>query len=80
MFEILTLQQNRKAPPTPVVLFDQAYWRGIINFDRLLEEGMISARDLELFAFADTAEDIWAALVSRGLRAHASTGDTPSDE
>lgn len=77
LFEILTLQQNRKAPPAPVVLFDQAYWRGIINFDRLLEEGMISARDLELFAFADTAEDIWAALVSRGLRTH---GDTPSEE
>ena len=50
LFEILTLQQNRKAPPAPVVLFDQEYWRGIINFERLLEEGMISSRDLELFA------------------------------
>lgn len=76
MFEILTLQQNRKAPPAPVVLFDQAYWRGIINFDRLVEEGMISPQDLDLFAFADTAEEIWAALVSRGLKAHtANNGD-----
>lgn len=37
LFEILTLQQNRKAPPAPVVLFDQDYWRSIINFDRLAE-------------------------------------------
>jgi uncharacterized protein (TIGR00730 family) len=80
LFEILTLQQNRKAPPAPVVLFDQQYWRGIINFERLLEEGMISSRDLELFAFADTAEEIWAALVSRGLQVHALTGDIPSEE
>jgi uncharacterized protein (TIGR00730 family) len=80
LFEILTLQQNRKAPPTPVVLFDQEYWRGIINFDRLAEEGMISPRDLELFAFADTAEEIWTALVSRGLQAHSSNGGAPPEE
>lgn len=67
LFEILTLRQSDKAPPIPVVLFDEAYWRGIINFDRLVEEGMINPADLDLFSFADTAEDVWDALVAGGL-------------
>jgi hypothetical protein len=74
LFEILTLQQTRKAPPAPVVLFDEAYWRRIVNFDAMIEEGVISAEDMRLFEFADTAEAAWAALVRRGLRAHSPNG------
>ena len=70
LFELLTLQQTRKAPPAPVVLVGQEYWRRIVNFDALAEEGMISADDLKLFEFADTAEQAWESLVRRGLRAH----------
>jgi uncharacterized protein (TIGR00730 family) len=70
LFELLTLQQTQKAPPAPIVLFGESYWRRIINFDALAEEGMISATDLKLFEFAETAEDGWASLVRRGLRAH----------
>jgi hypothetical protein len=70
MFEVLTLQQTRKAPPAPIVLFGESYWRQIINFEALVEEGTISATDLSLFEFAETAEDGWASLVRRGLRAH----------
>jgi predicted Rossmann-fold nucleotide-binding protein len=72
MFELLTLQQTRKAPAAPVVLFGEAYWRRIINFDALVEDGMISPADLKLFEFAEVAEDGWASLVRRGLRAHIS--------
>jgi hypothetical protein len=71
MFELLNLQQTRKAPPAPIVLFDEAYWRRLINFDVLVEEQMISADERELFQFADTAEETWQALVRRGLKAHA---------
>jgi uncharacterized protein (TIGR00730 family) len=70
LFELLTLQQTRKAPAAPVVLFGKSYWRRIVNFDALAEEGMISPADLRLFEFADTAEEGWASLVRRGLRAH----------
>lgn len=70
LFELLTLQQTRKAPPAPVVLVGQEYWRKVVNFDALAEEGMISADDLRLFEFADTAEQAWESLVRRGLRAH----------
>ena len=71
MFEILTLRQTRKAPLIPVVLFDEGYWRSVINFDKLVEHGAIDAADLALFRFADTAEATWDALIEQGLgRAH----------
>lgn len=69
MFEILTLRQTRKAPLIPVVLFDEAYWRSVINFEKLVEFGMIDAADLTLFRFADTAEGVWTSLVEQGLGA-----------
>jgi uncharacterized protein (TIGR00730 family) len=70
MFELLTLQQTQKAPPAPIVLFGESYWRRIINFEALVEEGMISEADLRLFEFVETAEQGWASLARRGLRAH----------
>ncbi len=76
MFEILTLCQTRKAPLIPVVLFDGAYWRSVINFDKLVEHGSIDAADLTLFRFADTADATWDALVEQGLgKAHDSAPD-----
>ena len=74
LFELLTLQQTRKAPPAPVVLFGEAYWRRIVDFEALAEEGMISPGDLDLFDYADGAEAGWEKLVRRGLRAHAPGG------
>ena len=70
LFELVTLQQTGKAPHSPIVLFDEAYWRRLINFDALVEDGMINAADLGLFTFAETAEGAWNALVERGLRNH----------
>jgi uncharacterized protein (TIGR00730 family) len=67
LFEILTLTQTKKAPIIPVVLFDEAYWRSIINFDALLEHGMIEESDLKLFKFAESAEAAWEALLQQGL-------------
>ena len=70
LFEILTLTQTRKAPAIPIVLFDESYWRRMVNFAALLEEDVIGSGDLDLFAFADTPEAAWAVLSHRGLKAH----------
>lgn len=71
MFEVLTLRQTRKAPLVPIVLFDEGYWRSVINFDKLVEHGAIDPADLTLFRFADSAERAWDELVAQGLgRAH----------
>jgi len=68
LFEILTLRQTNKCPAIPIILYDQGYWSRIIGFDALVSEGMISQANLDLFAFADSAEDCWDSLVKRGLQ------------
>jgi len=70
MFELLTLRQTGKEPDVPIVLVDEAYWRRIIAFDALVEEGMVAPADLQLFAFAEDAEGAWAALERHGLGRH----------
>lgn len=70
LFEMLTLQQSQKAPPTPIVLFDRSYWSRIVSFETLVAEGVISPKDLNLFEFANTPDEIWTSLVRRGLNSH----------
>ena len=72
LFEILTLRQTQKAPPIPVVLFDEGFWRKVIGFEALADYGLIAPGDLELFSFAEDAEGIWACLLKGGLRPHES--------
>jgi hypothetical protein len=67
LFEILTLKQTRKVGGMPVVLFCREFWDRIINFKALAEYGTISPDDLKLFAFADSAEEGWEAMLERGL-------------
>ena len=74
MFEMLTLVQTGKAPGAPIVLFDRAYWKALVNFETLVEYGTISRRDLDLFTYADDAEEAWQQLTARGLQAREATG------
>jgi uncharacterized protein (TIGR00730 family) len=67
LFELLTLRQTDKAPRIPIVLVDRDYWYSVINFERLVELGMIDHADLDLVGFAEDAEGIWSELLSRGL-------------
>ena len=67
LFEILTLRQTGKAPPMPIVLFDEAYWTSIINFQAFVDNGTIAASDLELFHYCEHAEAVWEKLVERGV-------------
>lgn len=69
LFELLTLRQTHKSPPIPIVLCDRDYWTRVINFEALADHGMISPQDLDLFGYADTAEEIWRQLEARGLHA-----------
>ncbi|MCG9916638.1 MAG: TIGR00730 family Rossman fold protein [Phenylobacterium sp.] len=68
LFELLTLRQTEKSPPIPIVLFDKAYWSEVINFEALAQHGMIAPRDLELFGFAETPQQIWGLLKAKGLQ------------
>ncbi|MBU2981282.1 TIGR00730 family Rossman fold protein [Lentibacter algarum] len=56
-FETLTLIQTGRMKPIPFLLFGKKFWNDIINWDALSEAGTISAEDLELFKFVDTAQE-----------------------
>jgi uncharacterized protein (TIGR00730 family) len=62
LFESLTLIQTGRMERVPVLLFGEAFWRRIVDFDALLEAGTIGPDDLELFRFVETAEDALALL------------------
>jgi uncharacterized protein (TIGR00730 family) len=68
LFEILTLQQTRKASTTPVVLVGKAYWQSVVNFDAMIDSGLIEADDMKIFDIVDTGAEAWAALKARGLK------------
>ena len=68
LFEILTLRQTGKMDDAlPVVLYDSSFWKNLINFQHFVDSGMVAAKDLDLFGFADTPRAAWEQLVRRGL-------------
>jgi hypothetical protein len=58
-FELLTLVQTGKVKPLPILFFGREFWERVIDFDALVEEGVIAPDDLKLFTFVDTAEEAW---------------------
>lgn len=57
MMEVLTLIQTKKVTkPIKIILYGESYWREILNFDALIEHGMISKNDLKLFEFASSVD------------------------
>ena len=57
MFETLTLIQTQRMRKMPFILFGREFWTKIINWEALAEAGTISPEDLDLFHFAETAEE-----------------------
>jgi uncharacterized protein (TIGR00730 family) len=59
MFEALTLIQTKKINERPVVLVGVDYWKGLIDWIKttMLNEGNISAPDLDFFKLVDTEEE-----------------------
>lgn len=64
LFETLTLLQTKKMSLIPIILFGKEYWSRLLNFEYLAEEGMISEEDLNLFTYAETAEEVWAIIAN----------------
>jgi len=59
LFEALTLIQTKKIDHLPLILFHEAFWREVINFEGLVEQGTISETDLSLIQYVETAEQAW---------------------
>lgn len=59
LFETLTLIQTKKMKPLPVLLFGREYWQRIINFEALVDEGVIDQSEYALFQYVDCPQQAW---------------------
>jgi uncharacterized protein (TIGR00730 family) len=64
LFETLTLLQTGKTEHVMVVLVGRDFWERLINWQWLVENGLIAQKDLQLFCYAETAQEAWD-LISR---------------
>ena len=62
LFEVMTLVQTHKSRQVPILLFGTEFWKRLINFNVLVQEGTISSEDLKLFHYVDTPEAAWQAI------------------
>ncbi len=58
-FELLTLVQTGKIDPIPILLFGRDFWNRVVDFEALVEEGVIAPSDLKLISWVETAEEAW---------------------
>jgi hypothetical protein len=59
MFELLTLVQTGKVRPLPILLFGHDYWNKVVNFQAMVDEGVISPHDLDLIHWSEDAKEAW---------------------
>jgi uncharacterized protein (TIGR00730 family) len=69
LFEALVLEQVDKIRDFPIVLVGTTFWEGLLQWitERLVPEGLVDERDLELLAVTDDPEEV-VRLVERGRR------------
>jgi uncharacterized protein (TIGR00730 family) len=78
MFEVLTLVQTDKIrKKLALIIYDEEYWKSIINFDTLVEKGLISASDLKLFTFCNSLDQAYEAIIKH-LKKYYSKGKEPA--
>ena len=71
LFEVLALRQTgRMQGRTTIIMFGREFWTNVVNFQYLADEGTIDDDDLDLFRYADTAEQAWGdhPVVSQAIR------------
>lgn len=59
LFETLTLLQTGKTERVLVVLIGKEFWEQLINWQWMVDNGLISKDDLQLFCYAETAQEAW---------------------
>jgi uncharacterized protein (TIGR00730 family) len=64
LFETMTLIQTGKCRRRPILLFGRDFWTRLIDFDLLIDTGMISPQDVDLFHFVETAKEAWDLLAA----------------
>jgi uncharacterized protein (TIGR00730 family) len=70
LFEVLTLVQTEKIKKKILlIIYDEKYWKSILNFDALVQKGMISEKDIKLFNFCSSIDEAFNKIVDH-LKKH----------
>jgi len=59
LFEVLTLMQTHKVARLPIILVGTAFWKNAIDFNLMMQYGVINQADMKLIHFTETAEETW---------------------
>ncbi len=62
LFDALALRQTGRMQAIPIILFGRDYWRQVVDFQFLADQGTIADEDLELLSYAETAAEAWEAI------------------
>ena len=65
MMEVITLMQTDKIKKEmKVIVYDEFYWKQILNMDKLVEFGTISKSDFKLFDFCNSVDEMFEKITS----------------
>ena len=59
LFNALTLRQTERMQDIPIILYGTEYWKNVIDFQFLADEGVIRDEHMDLVDYADTPEEAW---------------------
>ena len=76
LFDALTLRQTGKLQEIPLILFGRDYWKRVINFQYLADEGVIADHDLDLIQFAETPTEAWEQIIRFHQQRNGQKGET----
>jgi len=62
LFDALTLRQTGRMQEIPIIMYGSDYWRRVINFQALADEGVIADQHLELVHYADSPQEAWSTI------------------
>ena len=46
-----------------VIVYDESYWKNIINFQAFIDNGMIDEKDMKLFDFCNSVDEMFDKIV-----------------
>lgn len=78
LFDALTLRQTQRMQEIPIVLYGRDYWKSVIDFQFLADEGVIADEHLELIQYADSPEEAWQIIAS--FHGHGEHESRPPDK
>jgi uncharacterized protein (TIGR00730 family) len=59
LFDALTLRQTGRMQEIPIIMYGSDYWRRVIDFQAMADEGVIADEHVGLVHFADSPQQAW---------------------